>query len=148
MNYKKSTNELFENAKKGIQLSKENQIPDLSTYLIQLLEKYNLNWNYVAVHTGISKSQLYSFTNSAHPSIPSRNQLIAIMFVIGATLHETQNALTYAAYRALYPRDPRDSIIIFYLSKRNRHNGITLVDNALSDNGFCTLSKSHRENTC
>lgn len=147
MNYKKSTNELFENAKKGIQISKENQIPDLSTFLIQLLEKYKLNWNYISVHTGISKSQLYSFTNAAHPAIPSRNQLIAIMFVIGATLQETQNALTYAAYRALYPRDPRDSVIIYYLSIENRHNGITLVDDALADRGFCTLSKNHRENT-
>lgn len=146
MNFDKSTNDLLKDAKKGIQPSKENQIPDLSSYLNQLLEKYNLTWKYVADNTCIGKSQLYSFTNSANPSIPSRNQLIAIMFAIGASLEETQLALKYAAYRKLYPRDPRDSILIFYLVQKNRHKGVALVDSALSDQGFATLSKPRREN--
>lgn len=96
MSYEKSTAELLEDAKKGIRPSKKNQIPDLASYLDQLLEKYNLNQKQIANETAISKSQLYPFTNSADPSLPSRNQLISIMFVIGASLEETQNALNYA----------------------------------------------------
>lgn len=142
MAYEKSTAELLEEAKKGIRPSKQNQIPDLASYLNQLLDKYNLNWKQIANETAISKSQLYSFTNSANPALPSRNQLISIMFVIGASLEETQNALNYAAYRCLYPGDPRDSILISYLGKENRHNGITLVNNALLDAGYGALPKN------
>lgn len=145
MHYDKSTDELFENAKKGIQPSKENQIPDLSTYLSQLFSHYGANITQVASSIGMGKSQLYNFINAATHSIPSRNQLIAIMFVIGASLDETQNALKYAAYRDLYPRDPRDSILIFYLNEENRYKGIALVDNALSEKGYETLSKTHKD---
>lgn len=141
MTYEKSTAELLEDAKKGIRPSQKNRIPDLASYLNQLLEKYKLNWKQIANETAISKSQLYSFTNLANPSLPSRNQLIAIMFVIGASLEETQNALKYAAYRCLYPRDERDSILISYLGKENRHKGIALINDALSNAGYPTLSK-------
>ena len=75
MSYKKTTAELLEDAKKGIRPSKQNQIPNLSTYLNMLLEKYHLNWKQIAGETAISKSQLYSFTNAANPVLPSRNQL-------------------------------------------------------------------------
>lgn len=141
MSYKKTTAELLEDAKKGIRPSKQNQIPNLSTYLNMLLEKYHLNWKQIAGETAISKSQLYSFTNAANPVLPSRNQLISIMSVIGASLEETQNALNYAAYRCLYPRDPRDSIIISYLGKENRHKGVALINDTLFEAGYPTLSK-------
>lgn len=36
MSYKKTTAELLEDAKKGIRPSKQNQIPNLSTYLNML----------------------------------------------------------------------------------------------------------------
>ena len=63
------------------------------------------------------------------------------MFVIGASLEETQNALNYAAYRCLYPRDARDSILISFLGKENRHKGIALINNALLESGYPALSK-------
>lgn len=141
MSYEKSTAELLEDEKKGIRPSKKNQIPDLASYLNQLLEKYKLKWKQIANEACISKSQLYSFTNSANPPLPSRNQLISIMFVISASLEETQNALNYAAYRCLCPRDARDSILISFLGKENRCKGITLINNALLESGYPTLSK-------
>lgn len=138
---KKSTHDLFEDAKKGIQPSKEHQIPTLDIYLSQLLEKYQLKWTDIEGIVNISKSQLYTFTDVKNPSTPSRDQLIAIMFAIGASFDETQNALIYAAHRSLYPKDARDSVFIYHLCKENRYKGITLINDALVEKGFDTIPK-------
>lgn len=138
---KKSTHDLFEDAKKGIQPSKEHQIPNLDIYLSQLLEKYQLKQTDIEDIVNISKSQLYTFTDAKNPSTPSRDQLIAIMFAIGASFDETQNALIYAAHRSLYPKDARDSVFIYHLCKKNRHRGIALVNADLVEKGFDTIPK-------
>jgi hypothetical protein len=139
MNCGKSTDELFKDAKKGILPSKDEQIPSLATYLVALFAKYNFKCTKIADATGISQSQLYTFINEKNPVLPNRNQLLSIMFVIGATLEETQDALKYAAFRGLYPRDPRDSVIIRYLSDSNHNRGIALVNEALENAGYAIL---------
>ena len=54
---------------------------------------------------------------------PSRDKVIALAFGLGLNAAETQTFLKQAGYRELYPRDPRDALLLFAFGK-----GMTLID--------------------
>lgn len=44
---------------------------------------------------------------------PSRDKVIALSFGLGLTADETQKLLKQAGYRELYPREPRDALLLY-----------------------------------
>ena len=48
---------------------------------------------------------------------PVRCKMIALSCGPGLTAEEAQTLLKQAGYRALYPRDPRDALLLFALGK-------------------------------
>jgi len=54
---------------------------------------------------------------------PSRDKVIALAFGLGLDAEETQMLLKQAGYRELYPRDPRDTLLLYAISQK-----MTIID--------------------
>ncbi len=48
---------------------------------------------------------------------PSRDKVIALAFGLELNAEETQAVLMQAGYRELYPRDPRDALLLFAIGR-------------------------------
>lgn len=49
---------------------------------------------------------------------PSRDKVLALCIAMGLTLEEIQKLLKITGYSQLYPRDPRDNVIIYGIEKK------------------------------
>ena len=106
----------------------ENMLePDLSKYLMELLAQKGLK-------SGVDKAFVYQIFNGSKR--PSRDKLIAITFGMHLNEEETQRVLKIAGHSELYPRVPRDALILFSIQ---RGVDIWQTDDALDKNGFPTL---------
>ena len=120
---KKSTGQLLETLKKENNLNHyfANNDEDfitkgLSTYLNELLYKNDINKT-----KAIEKSNLnniYAYEIFSGKKNPSRNKLIQLIFGMGLELTEAQRVLKIAGHSELYPRNKRDSVIIFAINQR------------------------------
>lgn len=88
----------------------------IGNYLADLLYKYDKKASVVSVEAGLTHSYVGNIINGRKNN-PSRNALICICFVIGASFDETQYLLKYAGCAPLYVRKKRDVIIWFGLMK-------------------------------
>ena len=86
----------------------------------------------------IKKFVGFGFLNKDNPRKPSRNNILAMLIVMNCNLDETQTALKIAKYAPLYPKDERDSIIIFGIE-----NSYSINDNEqdLYEHGFECVRK-------
>ena len=86
----------------------------LSDYLNQLLTEKSLKKSIV-----IKKSELneiYGYQIFSGKRAPSRDRLISIAFGMELSLEETQTLLKYAGFAPLYPKQKRDSLLIWGIS--------------------------------
>ena len=67
---------------------------------------------------------------------PTRDKVLALCFGFLLSLDETQTLLKCTGYGPLYPRDPKDSLIIFALQ---RNYSIADVNELLFEKGFSLL---------
>lgn len=67
---------------------------------------------------------------------PGRNKIIALCLALSLPLEEVQRALTLAKEGILYPKNPRDSILIFCI---NNHVSVTDTNLLLDSRGESTL---------
>ena len=113
----------------------ENMLePDLSKYLMELLARKGLKRAQVVEDSGVDKAFVYQIFNGSKR--PSRDKLIAITFGMRLNEEETQRVLKIAGHSELYPRVPRDALILFSIQ---RGMDIWQTDDALDKNGFPTL---------
>lgn len=113
----------------------ENMLePDLSKYLMELLAQKGLKRAQVVENSGVDKAFVYQIFNGSKR--PSRDKLIAITFGMRLNEEETQRVLKIAGHSELYPRVPRDALILFSIQ---RGKDIWQTDDALDKNGFPTL---------
>lgn len=113
----------------------ENMLePDLSKYLMELLARKGLKRAQVVEDSGVDKAFVYQIFNGSKR--PSRDKLIAITFGMRLNEEETQRVLKIAGHSELYPRVPRDALILFSIQ---RGKDIWQTDDALDKNGFPTL---------
>lgn len=118
----------------------------LSRYLDHLLEQNNTNANRVSLAIGKDKSYVGKITTGKELN-PSRDVLLAVCVVIGATVEETQILLRYSGKQPLYARRRRDAIVWFALKKRplrQRMDGKAYLEELngyLVDHGYKSLSK-------
>lgn len=118
---KKPTDELMEslNSSPSIDnyLQKEQDYlitASLSVYLNQLISDKGLKKSQVIKDAELN--EIYGYQIFSGKRLPSRDKLIALAFGMILSLEETQQLLKYAGFSPLYPKNKRDSIIIWGIS--------------------------------
>lgn len=115
---KKPTNELMDALTQSSSIEEyinkeQNYLIDssVSDYLNQLIDEKSLKKSVV-----IKKSELneiYGYQIFSGKRIASRDKLISLSFGMELSLEETQSLLKYAGFAPLYPKQKRDSLIIW-----------------------------------
>jgi len=94
----------------------EMNLGSLPEYLDEWLSKKNVTKADVVKRSNLNKAYVYQiFLGKKYPS---RDKVIAIAFGLGLDADETQTLLKQAGYRELYPRDPRDTLLLFAIEHR------------------------------
>lgn len=86
-----------------------------STYIYHCLEKSGLTPAGLIEKTHIQRNYAYQILNGTKN--PGRDKVIAICLALSLSLDETQRVLTIAGEPVLYPKNKRDSILIFSINK-------------------------------
>lgn len=119
----KSTEELLEilKNKKTIEdyfVDEVNELvfSSLGEYLDLLINEKKLRKSDVIRKSNLDKNYAYQIFNGNKLN-PSRNKMIMLSFGMGLSVSETRKLLKIANVSDLYPRSPRDSVIIYCLNK-------------------------------
>ena len=99
----------------------ELHLNSLQEYLDSWLQQKQLTRAQVIQRSNLNKAYVYQIFCGR--KYPSRDKVIALAFGLGLTPSETQTLLKQAGYRELYPRDPRDALLLFAFSQ-----GMTLIN--------------------
>ena len=86
----------------------------ISDYLNQLLNEKSLKKSAVIKNSELN--EIYGYQIFSGKRIPSRDRLISIAFGMGLSLDEAQALLKYAGFAPLYPKQKRDSLLIWGIS--------------------------------
>lgn len=81
-------------------------------------------------------NEIYGYQIFSGKRIPSRDKLICIAIGMGLNFEETQDLLKTTGFAPLYPKRPRDSIIIFGIQRKM---SIPQINDALYENEYKTL---------
>lgn len=93
----------------------EMQLDSLPEYLEGWLKAKSLTKADVVRRSNLNKAYVYQiFLGKKYPS---RDKVIALAFGLGLDAAETQTLLKQAGYRELYPRDPRDALLLLAVEK-------------------------------
>ena len=87
----------------------------LSEYLMQLVEEKQLKRAAIIAKSGIERTYAYQIFSGK--KFPSRDKILALAFGMELTFEEAQKLLKINGYAQLYPKNKRDSMIIFALEK-------------------------------
>lgn len=138
---KKPTDELMEslNSSPSIDnyLQKEQDYlitASLAVYLNQLISDKNLKKSQVIKDAELN--EIYGYQIFSGKRLPSRDKLISLAFGLALSLEETQQLLKYAGFSPLYPKNKRDSIIIWGI---NHHFNICQTNEELYNQAEETL---------
>lgn len=94
----------------------EMQLGSLPEYLEQWLKVKNCSKADVVRRSNLNKAYVYQiFLGKKYPS---RDKVIALSFGLNLDVQETQTLLKQAGYRELYPRDPRDALLLYAIGHR------------------------------
>ena len=88
----------------------------ITEILSSLYEKKALSKAALARRAGMSEVYLHQVFSGRRN--PSRDRLLCLCIGLEASLDETQRLLKHASYAQLYPRNKRDSIIIYGIFHR------------------------------
>ncbi len=89
----------------------EMQLNGLTRYLEEWLREKDLTKADVVRRSNLNRAYVYQIFLGR--KYPSRDKVIALAFGMGLTAEETQKLLKQAGYRELYPRDPRDALLLY-----------------------------------
>ncbi|MCM1226854.1 MAG: hypothetical protein NC320_05430 [Clostridium sp.] len=90
---------------------------DIKEYLNALIKEKKLTVQQIAKDSELSDRYCYQFLSPSNPRTPSREVLLSICIGMNLNLDEVQTALKISKYAPLYPKDERDSIILFGIKK-------------------------------
>ncbi len=114
--------------------SGEMQVDSLPEYLKDWLKRKGLTKADVVRRSNLNRAYVYQIFLGR--KYPSRDKVIALAFGLGLDSDETQTLLKQAGYRELYPRDPRDALLLYSLS---RGETILQANEALYDHNLDVL---------
>lgn len=89
----------------------EMQLGGLPQYLEKWLREKNLSKADVVRQSNLNRAYVYQIFLGR--KYPSRDKVIALAFGLCLTAEEVQKLLKQAGYRELYPRDPRDAMLLY-----------------------------------
>lgn len=88
---------------------------NFKAYLEQLIAIKPYSKREIIERSGLH--EIYAYQIFAGKRSPSRDKVIALCFGMGLNVEEAQHLLNRAGVAELYPRDRRDSIILFALKE-------------------------------
>lgn len=94
----------------------EMQLDSLPEYLDSWLKEKGLSRADVVRGSNLNKAYVYQIFSGK--KYPSRDKVIALSFGLKLMPQETQVLLKQAGYRELYPRDPRDALLLFAIGRK------------------------------
>lgn len=109
---------------------------DIKEYLNALIKEKKLTVQQIAKDSELSDRYCYQFLSPSNPRTPSREVLLSICIGMKLNLDEVQTALKIAKYAPLYPKDERDSIILFGIEK---NRSLMVINEALYNHNFKCL---------
>ncbi len=137
----KTTDELIHEIKTSADIldyleknSAEMQVDSLPEYLKDWLRRKGLSKADVVRRSNLNRAYVYQIFLGR--KYPSRDKVIALAFGLGLDSDEAQTLLKQAGYRELYPRDPRDALLLYSLS---RGETILQANEALYDHNIEVL---------
>lgn len=104
---------------------------DLVNYFEDICNKQNIKKSILINNSGINRTYGYQILNGSKR--PSRDKIIQLCIGAKLTLEQTQRALTLGGVSNLYPKNSRDSIIIFAI---NRVSTIIEINELLYEYNF------------
>ena len=119
---KKTTEELLKTLKSSsltayLQDNKDELSDNpIAEYLSLAMEEKGLKKSDVIKNSGIQINYAYQIFSGL--KLPSRDKLICLCFGMALSLNEAQALLKYSGFAPLYPRNKRDSVIIFALQNK------------------------------
>ena len=112
----------------------EMQIDSLPEYLERWLKRKDCTKADVVRRSNLNKAYVYQiFLGKKYPS---RDKVIALAFGHELDEKEVQVLLKQAGYRELYPRDPRDALLLYAIG---HHKGIIDANELLYDHNIEVL---------
>lgn len=105
-----STNNIDEYLEKNEEYLNNISLP---SELCRLLEKNGLKKSDVIAASGITVTYGYDLFSGYKNKKPSRNIILALSLAMQLDISQTQRLLKISGNGALYPRIPRDSVIMF-----------------------------------
>lgn len=119
----KSTEELINEIKQSRNIldflernQEELKLKKLPEYLNEWLKIKNTTKARVIDRSQLNKAYVYQIFQGK--KYPSRDKIICLTFGFEMTVEETQTLLKQAGYQELYPRDPRDALLLFAIEKK------------------------------
>ncbi|WMJ81758.1 helix-turn-helix transcriptional regulator [Clostridium sp. MB40-C1] len=89
---------------------------DFCSYVTSILEEKNIKKSKLIELSNLDRTYAYQILNGTKK--PSRNKILQLCIAAKLNIEETQKALTLGNVGQLYPKDPRDSAIMFSINKR------------------------------
>lgn len=112
----------------------EIQLDSLPEYLDKWLKQKNCSKADVVRRSNLNKAYVYQiFLGKKYPS---RDKIIALAFGLELDEKEVQVLLKQAGYRELYPRDPRDALLLYAVG---HHQSIIAANELLYDHNIEVL---------
>ena len=112
----------------------EMQLDSLPEYLESWLKQKGVSKADVVRRSNLNKAYVYQIFSGK--KYPSRDKVIALAFGLGLDDKEVQMLLKQAGYRELYPRDPRDALLLYAIG---HHKGIIDANELLNDHNIEVL---------
>lgn len=86
---------------------------EIKEYLNTLKQKKGYTVAQIAKRAELSEPFCHQFLSPKNPRLPSRETLLSFCIGMQLNLDEIQTALRIAKFALLYPKDERDSILIY-----------------------------------
>ena len=112
----------------------EMQLDSLPEYLESWLKQKGVSKADVVRRSNLNKAYVYQIFSGK--KYPSRDKVIALAFGLGLDDKEVQMLLKQAGYRELYPRDPRDALLLYAIG---HHKDIIDANELLYDHNIEVL---------
>ena len=116
-------------------LENESISPTFAGYISYIVSSKDLSRSEVISKSLIERTYGYQIFNGTKKA--GRDKIIALCVAADMSLDEVQRGLEIAKEGILYPRDARDSLIIFAV---NNHYSVHKLNNLLAEQSFDALS--------
>ena len=94
---------------------REMNLNSFPEYLTEWLRRKDLSRAEVVRRSNLNKAYVYQIFQGK--KYPSRDKVIALAFGLKLNATEAGTLLKQAGYRELYPRDPRDALLLFAFAR-------------------------------